>query len=145
MARSQEEIHQQMRRGGSVNEIQSSQIEHIWDRVNDLDSYNNDRIQNVKSLQNNIDEANEIRATTDNTIQSNIDILAEIVEKQNNLIEKLAIQLEADKNRISELEKAMKLLNEFKDQVCDSGGVDCSNPDLEPEPCIMGSCESSNY
>jgi hypothetical protein len=42
--------------------------------------------------------------------------------------------------------RRLKYSSAFKDKVCaEYGSVDCSNPDLEPELCMMGSCDTFNY
>jgi predicted nuclease with TOPRIM domain len=98
-------------------------------------------IESIPKLQDLIENLN----AQNDKLKENVGTLSEISVAQNHLIEQSLIQLEAFKNRIRELEQDNKYLNESTEQFCDSGSVDCSNPDLEPELCMMGSCESSNY
>jgi DNA repair exonuclease SbcCD ATPase subunit len=106
--------------------------------VTEAEAKRNADIESIPKLQDSIEKLN----AQNDKLKENVETLGEISVEQNHLIEKLTIQLEAFKTRIRELEQDNKNLNELKEQVCDSGSVDCSNPNLEPEPCMMGSCEN---
>jgi predicted RNase H-like nuclease (RuvC/YqgF family) len=100
----------------------------LQDSINKLSRDNDNLRQETENIKK--DFENKYRALND------------VATDQNKLIEQSLIQLEAFKNRIRELEKDNEHLNEFKEQVWDSGGIDCSNTHLEPGPCIMGLCNT---
>ena len=72
-------------------------------------------------------------------------VLIDAMTEQNKVTEGLISQAQNNIDKIRQLEERNKNLQDFKNQVCDSGVVDCSNPNLELEPCMNGFCESSNH
>ena len=109
-------------------------VKNSQDAIINLNNEISNRQTDVRSLQINIDTANAVRAINDNLIQNNIDVLAKISVEQNHLIEGLISKAQNNIDKIRQLEEQNKNLQDFKDQVCDSGIVDCSGQNLQPEP-----------